>query len=70
MGANTRETDPITSTMAGVEVEQAGIASRQRVEALRLVREYPGRTSAELGKLGNLDRYRVSWRMATSEPVA
>jgi len=49
--AKARANDPVTSYMAAAEVETSGAAGCQRERCLGLVRDYPGRTAAELADL-------------------
>jgi CRP-like cAMP-binding protein len=46
-----RTRDPITSHLAEEHINKSGIRKKQRDEVLMFVREYPGHTSQEYGKL-------------------
>ena len=61
---NSRNTDPITSHIAGNAIEHSGVAENQRLQALKAVKEYPARTSAELSVLTGLDRYMLGRRLS------
>ncbi len=52
-----RHDDPPSSRAAADHVVESGAAGRQAEDAVALVRQYPGRTSAELAELSNLDRF-------------
>ena len=61
--AASRKTDPESSRRAAREIERSGVLKGQRLIALRLVEQYPGRTSKELSQLGTLDRYQLARRL-------
>ena len=58
-----RATDPITSHLAATEITRSGARRAQADAVLTLVRNHPGKTSAELADLGNVDRYMVARRL-------
>lgn len=60
---NYREHGPITSRMAGQEIEDSGAATQQRLEALRVLMLHPSSTSAELAEHSSLDRYQIARRL-------
>jgi len=60
---NARTTDPVTSHMAGYEVEASGIAHNHRLIALRAVKDHPGLTSHELSGECELDRNQIARRL-------
>ncbi len=61
--ANARNSDPISSVLAGEAIEASGEAHNQRLQVLSAVREFPGRTSKELANEAGLDRYMVARRL-------
>jgi hypothetical protein len=62
--AASRQTDPASSKRAAREIERSGALKGQRLIALNLVEQYPGKTSKELSQLGTLDRYQLARRLA------
>lgn len=60
---NARATDPLSSVLAGEEVEATGVATFQRQQALRAVKSFPDKTSKELAALTGLDRYVLARRL-------
>lgn len=62
-----RRTDPLSSHAAADKAERDGTIGRQAREALRLVREFPGRTSKELSRLSGMDRYALARRLPELE---
>ena len=58
-----RRTDPATSHAAAAEVTRTGVRGHQQRQVAAAVREWPGRTAAELAKLASMDRYAVSRRL-------
>ena len=58
-----RNTDPSTSHEAADEITQSGKRANQKMLVLSLVRRFPLRTSAELSRLGNVDRHMVARRL-------
>ena len=60
---NSRNTDPITSHMAGDYVESTGIASNQRLIVSKAVADFPGMTSKELADAAGIDRFMVARRL-------
>lgn len=61
--ANARSTDPLSSVLAGDEIEASGKAAAQRGKALAAVRSNPGLTSKELSAKTGLDRYMLARRL-------
>ena len=61
--ANARNSDPITSVLAGEAIEQSGEAQIQRMKVLAAVKAHPGLTSKELAAEAGLDRYMVARRL-------
>jgi len=64
LAAASRKTDPESSKRVAREIEKSGVLKGQRLIALELVKQYPGRTSKELSQLGTLDRYQLARRLA------
>jgi len=65
-----RNTDPHTSHIAGRDIANSGIAGLQRKTVLLNLRRYASevpRTSAELAKIANLDRFMVARRLPELE---
>jgi hypothetical protein len=62
-----RTTDPDSSRAAAEAITRSGERQRQTSEVLRLVREHPGRTSLELTRFTDLDRYQVARRLPELE---
>jgi len=62
-----RNTDPVTSHEAAREILDSGRAAVQRQAAARCVVTNPGRTSLELSRLGELDRYQLARRLPEIE---
>ena len=60
---NYRNTDSISSKIAGEDIELSGEATKQRQIALRAVIDHPGLTSRELSKVCVLDRYMLARRL-------
>lgn len=58
-----RNTDPITSHLAGDEVTQSGRRQSQINKVTAMVRAREGLTSAELAKANEADRYMVARRL-------
>lgn len=59
-----RNTDPQSSHIAAKRVTLSGIRANQQIEVFRLVKKYPGLTSAELSrKTKKLDRYQIARRL-------
>jgi hypothetical protein len=44
-------------------MRRSGVLKGQRLIALGLVKQFPGRSSKELAKLGTLDRYQLARRL-------
>lgn len=65
-----RRTDPDTSRRAAERVVSGGTTKRHEAECLRLVREYPGRTSLELAGCGtDLTYHQIARRMKHLEEL-
>jgi len=62
-----RNTDPITSHMAALEITARGTRGRQQRLVLRIVIANPGKTSRELSDICALDRYQVARRLPELE---
>jgi predicted transcriptional regulator len=60
---NARSTDPLSSHLAGHEVEANGVASHQRQIAFNAVKAHPGMTSKELAQLCHECRYMLARRL-------
>lgn len=60
---NARRTDPVSSHLAGYEIEATGKAVAQRRLAYQAVKEYPGQTSMELAYLTGHSRYMLARRL-------
>ena len=58
-----RATDPSTSHLAETEITRSGQRATQQIVLLRLVELHPGKTSAELARLGGVDRYVAARRL-------
>lgn len=63
MSQNARTTDPVSSHLAGDDIESSGIAGNQRRLVLALVKNYPNKTSHELALHSHLDRYQIARRL-------
>lgn len=59
-----RRTDPASSHRAEERVRASGAMRGQRKIAFELVKQYPGKSSKELAKLGTLDRYQLARRLS------
>jgi len=60
---NARRTDPVSSHLAGHEVEATGKAAGQRQLAFNAVKQYPRRTSKELAYITGINRYLLARRL-------
>jgi len=62
---NARNTDPVTSHLAGADIEHSGRAANQRELVRRALMRHgrDGITTAELAEAAGLDRYIVGRRM-------
>jgi DNA-binding MarR family transcriptional regulator len=58
-----RLTDPPSSRRAERQMRASGTLRGQRLIALELVKQFPGRSSKELAGLGTLDRYQLARRL-------
>lgn len=65
-----RSTDPATSWEAAEEIVASGKAAAQQAKAAAVVKAHPGRTSAELAALCDLDRYQLARRLPEVEESA
>jgi hypothetical protein len=66
---NARHTDPISSHIAGYEVEASGKAHNQRLISYQAVKRYPGLTSKELAMVSGIDRYILARRLPELQGV-
>lgn len=65
-----RTTDPDTSRRAAERVVMDGTTKRHEAECLRLIREYPGRTSLELAGCGTeLTYHQIARRLKHMEEL-
>jgi len=62
-----RSSDPLSSFEAAEEVTQSGLRQHQAQRCLQGVERYPGKTSRELARLIDLDRYAVARRLPDLE---
>ena len=62
-----RRTDPASSHAAAQEIEPTGRRAAQCEAVLETVKRHPRRTSLELSRLSQLDRYTVSRRLPELE---
>ena len=62
-----RQTDPRSSHAAARETERSGRRAAQCEAVLEMVKRHPRRTSLELSRLSQLDRYTVSRRLPELE---
>lgn len=67
MTAYARSTDPHTSHAAAAEHRASGRQATNMLTVARAVRRHPGRTSAELAELCELERHEVARRTADAE---
>lgn len=58
-----RRDDPLSSKRAAEQMDRSGTLRGQRLITLDLVKQFPGRTSKELARLGTLDRYQLARRL-------
>jgi hypothetical protein len=58
-----RRSDPPSSKRAADQLQRSGVLKGQRLIALELVKQFPGRSSKELARLGTLDRYQLARRL-------
>ena len=58
-----RRGDPPSSRRAEDQTRRSGALKGQRLIALELVKQFPGRSSKELANLGTLDRYQLARRL-------
>jgi len=66
---NARNTDPLSSHLAGEEITVSGKRQRQIDYVTRMVEQHEGHTSAELAKMHGVDRYMVARRLPGSLAV-
>lgn len=62
-----RTTDPLSSHLAAEELQSSGRRETQCRLVLEWVERFPDRTSAELARWGDLDRYMVARRLPDLE---
>lgn len=67
MTAYARSADPHTSHLAAAEHRASGRQATNLLIVARAVRRHPGRTSAELAELCELERHEVARRTADAE---
>lgn len=60
---NARNSDPVTSVLAGEAIENSGVADSQRLIVLAAVCSHPGLTSKELANKTGLCRFMVARRL-------
>lgn len=60
---NARKSDPETSHLAGVAIEESGHGQKQRNLCLAAVQLHPGHTATELEAICGLDRFMLSRRL-------
>lgn len=58
-----RNTDPLSSHRAERQMRSSGAMRGQRLIALELVKQFPGKTSKQLAEVGTLDRYQLARRL-------
>lgn len=58
-----RGSDPVTSWQAAEHITSSGKAAQQRAIAVSAVHKHPGRTSFELSRVCELDRYQLGRRL-------
>lgn len=58
-----RRKDPLSSKRAEDQMRRSGALRGQALIALELVKQFPGKSSKELAKLGSLDRYQIARRL-------
>jgi xanthine dehydrogenase iron-sulfur cluster and FAD-binding subunit A len=66
---HSRNSDPITSHLAGDEITKSGKRQTQINKVNHMVRLHEGLTSAELAESNKADRYMVARRLADSLEV-
>lgn len=64
-----RATDPETSHLAAEIMTKSGVRAHQQRQVLSALREWPGRTSAELASNAGMDRYAVARRLPELVPL-
>lgn len=67
MTIHARSSDPYTSHLAAGEHEATGKLATNLLTVARAVRRWPGRTSAELAELCELERHEVARRTADAQ---
>lgn len=60
---NSRNSDPITSHIAGISHEMKGTAGSNREACLAIVLFYPGLTAPEIAVKAGIDRHEASRRL-------
>lgn len=63
IATNAHINDPLSSHLAGIEIEASGIAGTQRSQCLAAVKQHQGLTSKELCDITGLDRYMLARRL-------
>lgn len=58
-----RRKDPPSSRRAEDQMKRSGAMRGQALIAFKLVKQFPGRSSKELAKLGTLDRFQLARRL-------
>lgn len=58
-----RQSDPYTSKLAADEITASGTRQVQLMQVLEAARQFPGKTSAELGRAMNSDRFLPARRL-------
>lgn len=61
--AQSRSTDPVSSTLAADAIERSGIAAAHRRLCLAQVQTHPGQTAAEIARAVGLERHAPSRRL-------
>ena len=61
---NAHINDPLSSHLAGAEIESSGVASNQGSQCLAAVKLYQGLTSKEISEKTGLDRYMLARRLS------
>jgi hypothetical protein len=60
---------PMSSKLAGADIERDGTRRRQIESVVNAVRTYPGHTSRELSVMAGIDRYTAGRRMSEAETL-
>lgn len=59
-----RDRDPVTSKLAAEQITASGERARQQNQCLGAVKQWPGRTSAELARCMGTDRFMPARRLS------